>query len=46
MEIGKPIREIIVEPLELPEPLRPAHEPDWCEQEQPERDGEPVHVEK
>lgn len=22
MEIGKPVREIVVEPLELPEPLR------------------------
>lgn len=30
MEIGKPVRELIVEPLELPEPLRvdvPAEKP-------------------
>jgi hypothetical protein len=38
MEIGKPLREIVVEPLELPEPLRvPEPEP----VEQPVR--EPVH---
>jgi len=36
MEIGKPKREIYVEPLELPQPLRPAVEPE----RQPER--EPV----
>lgn len=38
MEIGKPQREIIVEPLELPEPLRPAERPEKVEE--PER--EPV----
>lgn len=38
MEIGKPLREIIVEPLELPEPLRPAVEPE----RQPEPEREPV----
>ena len=27
MQIGDPVRTIIVEPLELPEPLRPAQEP-------------------
>lgn len=41
MEIGEPRREIIVEPLELPEPLRPAQEPQRREQPEPER--EPVH---
>jgi hypothetical protein len=39
MEIGKPLREIVVEPLELPEPLRKAVEPEPVEQ--PVR--EPVH---
>ena len=33
MDIGQPQREIIVEPIELPEPLR----------EQPESEPEPVH---
>lgn len=42
MEIGKPQREIYVEPLELPEPLRPAEEPERKPQEQPEE--EPVNV--
>lgn len=32
MEIGKPKREIIVEPLQLPEPLRPAERPEPVEQ--------------
>lgn len=41
MEIGEPKREIIVEPLELPEPLRPAEQPERVEQ--PVR--EPVHHE-
>lgn len=27
MDVGKPQREIYVEPLHLPEPLRPTHEP-------------------
>ena len=40
MEIGKPQREIYVEPLELPEPLRPAEKPDQKPQVQPEE--EPV----
>jgi hypothetical protein len=39
MEIGKPQRELIVEPLELPEPIRPVEEP--TEQPQPEK--EPAH---
>lgn len=38
MEIGKPLRELIVEPLELPAPVRPVDTPDRAEQ--PER--EPV----
>ena len=36
MEIGKPKREIYVEPLELPEPLRPAVEPERVEQPEKE----------
>ena len=40
MEIGEPQREILVEPLELPEPLRPEAEPERREQEKPEQ--EPV----
>lgn len=40
MEIGAPQREIIVEPLQLPEPLRPAGEPERREQNEPEM--EPV----
>jgi len=43
MEIGKPQREIYVEPLELPEPLRPTVEPEREPQREPER--EPVHHE-
>lgn len=35
MQIGKPLREVVVEPLELPEPLRPATVPEKTEQEQP-----------
>jgi hypothetical protein len=43
MEIGRPIRTIIIEPLELPEPLRPASEPERREQpELPEPEKEPV----
>jgi hypothetical protein len=42
MDIGEPLREIVVEPIELPEPLRPAVEPDRVPQEQPEE--EPVNV--
>lgn len=41
MEIGKPVRVIIVEPLELPEPLRPASEPERHEEPEPEKG--PVH---
>ena len=40
MDVGEPQREIIVEPLELPEPLRPSAEPERTPQEQPEE--EPV----
>lgn len=36
MNIGEPKREIIVEPLELPEPLR--------REEQPQPEKEPVRV--
>lgn len=47
MEIGKPVRTIIVEPLELPAPLRPANVPERRElPERPEPEKEPVHVEK
>jgi hypothetical protein len=28
MQVGKPLREFIVEPLELPEPIRPESVPD------------------
>lgn len=38
MEIGEPKREIIVEPLELPEPLRPETQPERREQPEPERE--------
>lgn len=36
MEIGKPVRTIIVEPLELPEPVRPVEQPETVPQEVPE----------
>jgi len=39
MNIGEPQRTIIVEPLELPEPLRPAERPERVNE--PEK--EPVH---
>jgi hypothetical protein len=44
MDVGQPQREIIVEPLELPEPLRerPASQPESEPSRQPEK--EPVHV--
>lgn len=45
MQIGQPKREIIVEPLEMPEPLRitqPAEEP----QRQPQHEQEPIEVEE
>lgn len=38
MQVGKPVREYIVEPLEMPEPLRPEREPEHV----PEPDKEPV----
>ena len=43
MDVGKPQREIYVEPLELPEPLRaePEREPAREPQQEPEK--EPVH---
>jgi hypothetical protein len=40
MEIGKPVREIVVEPLELPEPLR------RVEVEQPQEEPVPVRHEQ
>ena len=40
MEIGKPQREIYIEPLEMPEPLRET--PDHKPQEQPEREPQKV----
>ena len=42
MDIGEPQREIIVEPIELPEPLR--EQPDIKPEKQPEPDREPVDV--
>jgi hypothetical protein len=39
MDIGEPQRVIYVDPVELPEPLRP--EPERVEQPEPEK--EPVH---
>lgn len=41
MNIGEPKREITVEPLELPEPLRTA-EPEEKPVEQPERVNQPA----
>lgn len=40
MEIGKPLREIIVEPLELSEPIRPVEQPEEKPIYEPEQ--EPV----
>jgi hypothetical protein len=40
MDVGEPQREIIVEPIELPEPLREQPEPDH----KPQPQEEPVHV--
>ena len=40
MDVGQPQREIIVEPIELPEPLR--EQPDYTPAEQPQE--EPVNV--
>ncbi|MDQ3917190.1 MAG: hypothetical protein M3348_01695 [Acidobacteriota bacterium] len=40
VEIGEPKREILVEPLELPEPLRPEEKPERVERPKPEK--EPV----
>lgn len=43
MDVGAPQREIIVEPIQLPEPLR--QEPDVQPERQPvEPEKEPVHV--
>jgi hypothetical protein len=42
MDVGEPQREIIVEPIELPEPLREQPEPEREPVKQPEE--EPVHV--
>lgn len=36
MEIGKPQREWIVDPLELPEPLRAEPQPDRVREREPE----------
>jgi hypothetical protein len=47
MDVGQPQREIIVEPLELPEPLRerPQQEPDRAPAHQPQQpQQEPAHV--
>lgn len=41
MDVGEPQRVIYVEPVELPEPLRPQSEPVHEPAEQPEE--EPVH---
>lgn len=43
MDVGKPQREIYVEPLQLPEPLRPALEPER-EPVQPVPEREPANV--
>lgn len=42
MDIGEPRREIIVEPIELPEPLRDDPVPEREPERQPEE--EPAHV--
>jgi hypothetical protein len=42
MDVGQPQREIIVEPIELPEPLREQPAPDRVPEKQPEE--EPAHV--
>lgn len=44
MDVGKPKREIYVEPLELPEPLRqePAREPERTPDQKPQE--EPAHA--
>lgn len=46
MDVGKPQREIYVEPLQLPEPLRPVSEPVREPMTEPERqpEREPQHV--
>ena len=43
MDIGEPRREIYVEPLELPEPLRPEREPEREPERVNEPEREPVH---
>ena len=42
MEVGKPQREIIVDPIELPEPLRQEPSPEREPMKQPEQ--EPARV--
>jgi len=44
MDIGKPVREYIVAPLELPEPLRtaPSIEPSYAPEVEPDRKEVPV----
>jgi hypothetical protein len=37
MDIGDAVRTVIVEPLELPEPLRPAERPERVEEPEPQR---------
>jgi hypothetical protein len=44
MDVGVPQREIYVEPLELPEPLRPAQEPEPVREPERQPDKEPAHV--
>lgn len=41
MDVGEPQRTIYVEPIELPEPLRPEPVPERQPEKQPEE--EPVH---
>ena len=53
MDVGQPQREIIVEPLQLPEPLRTEPQPEREPQREPQREPayqpaqpekEPAHV--
>ena len=43
MDVGEPQRVIYVEPLEMPEPLRPVEEPVEQPQREREPEEEPVH---
>lgn len=45
MDIGEPKREIEVQPLQLPEPLRPAEEPERIDRPADVPEREPVHHE-